>query len=72
MNSDFATIVDCGNTMIGFPSTGNLIVFKPDPETYTEVVRYKVADTPVYAFPIVAGNLVYVKDAESLTLYKIN
>jgi outer membrane protein assembly factor BamB len=71
-NSDFATIVDCGSVLVGFPSTGNLLVFKPDPKAYTEIARYKVSETPVYAFPVIAGNLIYVKDAESLILYKIN
>lgn len=71
VNSDFATLVDCGSVLIGLPSTGNLIVFKPDHSAYTELARYKVADTPVYSFPIVAGNSVYVKDAESLMLYRI-
>ncbi len=70
-NSDFATILDCGSVIIGFPSTGYLIVMKPDPKAYTEVAKYKVSETPVYAFPIVAGNLIYVKDAETLMLYKI-
>lgn len=70
--SDFATIVDCGSVIIGFPSTGNLIVLKPDSKAYSEVAKYKVTETPVYAFPIVAGNLIYVKDAESLILYKTN
>jgi outer membrane protein assembly factor BamB len=71
-NSDFATIVDSGTEIIGFPSTGNLIVFKADPKAYSEIVKYKVAETPVYAYPVIAGNLIYVKDAESLILYKIN
>jgi outer membrane protein assembly factor BamB len=69
-NSDFATILDCGQVIIGLPSTGNLIVFKPDPKAYTEIAKYKVAETPVYSFPVVAGNMIYVKDAENLTLYK--
>jgi outer membrane protein assembly factor BamB len=71
VNSDFATIVDCGSVIIGFPSTGNLIVFNADPKAYKEITKYKVAETPVYAFPIVSGNVVYVKDAESLTSYRI-
>ncbi|MGB8490375.1 MAG: PQQ-binding-like beta-propeller repeat protein [Bacteroidales bacterium] len=71
VNSDFATIVDCGQVIIGFPSTGNLIVFKPDSKSYSEIVRYKLADTPVYAFPVIAGNAVYVKDAASLAMYRI-
>jgi outer membrane protein assembly factor BamB len=70
-NSDFATIVDCRTVIIGFPSTGYLIVMKPDPKAYSEVVKYKVSETPVYAFPVIAGNIIYVKDAESLIMYKI-
>jgi outer membrane protein assembly factor BamB len=72
LNSDFATIVDCGSVIIGLPSTGKLIVFKPDSKAYSEVAIYKVSETPVYAFPVIAGNLIYIKDAESLTLFKIN
>jgi outer membrane protein assembly factor BamB len=71
-NSDFATMVDCGQVLIGLASTGNLIVLKPDPKAYTEVAKIKVAGTTVYAFPIVAGNMIYVKDAETLMMYKIN
>jgi outer membrane protein assembly factor BamB len=70
-NSDFATLVDCGSVLIGLPSTGNLIVFKPDSKAYSELAKYKVSETQVYAFPIVAGNLIYIKDAESLILYRI-
>ncbi len=71
-NSDFSTIVDCGTVLIGLASTGNLIVFNPDSRDYSEVKKYKVSDTPVYAFPVVTGNRIFVKDAESLTLYTIN
>jgi outer membrane protein assembly factor BamB len=69
---DFATIIDCGSEIIGLPSTSNLVVFKPDNKQYSEIARYKVSETPVYAFPVVAGNMIYVKDAESLIQYKVN
>ncbi|MCJ7449956.1 MAG: PQQ-binding-like beta-propeller repeat protein [Bacteroidales bacterium] len=72
VNSDFGTIVDCGYVIIGLASTGNLIVFKADPAAYTEIAKYKVSETPVYAFPVIAGNIIYVKDAENLIMYKIN
>jgi outer membrane protein assembly factor BamB len=71
-HSDFATISDCGSVIIGFPQTGNLVIFKPDPSGYSEVKKYKVTETPVYSFPIIAGNLIYIKDAENLTLFKID
>ncbi len=72
VTGDFATILDCGSLLIGLPSTANLLVFKPDNKQYTEVARYKVSETPIYAFPIVAGNKIYIKDAESLILYKLD
>jgi outer membrane protein assembly factor BamB len=70
-NSDFSTIVDCGSVIIGLTSTDNLIVLKPNGKEYTELAKYKVSETPIYAFPIISGNNIYVKDAESLMLYKI-
>jgi outer membrane protein assembly factor BamB len=72
VNSDFSTIVDCGQVIIGLASTGNLIVLKPDPAAYNEIARYKVSDTPIYAYPVISGNNIYIKDAETLTLYKVN
>ncbi|HBZ21935.1 MAG TPA: hypothetical protein DEO60_12460 [Bacteroidales bacterium] len=71
VSSDFSTIVDCGPVIIGLPSTGNLIVMKPDPKAYSETAKYKVADTPVYAFPVISGNTLYVKDSENLTLFRV-
>jgi len=72
VNSDFATIVDCGSVIIGLTSTDNLIVLKPDGKEYSEVAKYKVADTPIYAYSVISGNSLYIKDAETLMLYKIN
>lgn len=71
VNSDFSTMTDCGSILLGLASTGNLIVIKPEPSAYSEVVKYKVAETPVYAFPVVTGSNIYVKDAETLMLYKL-
>lgn len=70
VNSDFSTIVDCGAVIIGLTSTDNLIVFKPGGKAYSEIAKYKVSDSPIYTYPIVAGDKIYIKDAETLTLYK--
>ncbi len=71
VNSDFATLVDCGSVLIGLPSTANLIVFKPDPSAYSEIAKYKVSETAIYAFPVIAENKIYIKDSESLILYNV-
>ncbi|HUX96305.1 MAG TPA: PQQ-binding-like beta-propeller repeat protein [Bacteroidales bacterium] len=71
VNSDFSTVSDCGSVLIGLASTGNLIVFSPESSKYSEVAKYKVAETPVYAFPVIAREYIYVKDAESLIQFSI-
>ena len=72
VNSDFATIVDCGSVILGLSATSNLIAFKPVPEAYSEIKKYKVSDTPVYSYPVVAGNRIYIKDAENLIMYRVD
>jgi outer membrane protein assembly factor BamB len=69
VTSDFSTIVDCGSVIIGLTSTDNLLVLKPDGKAYSEIVKYKVSDTPIYAYPVVSGNNIYIKDAETLVKY---
>lgn len=69
VNSDFSTIVDCGSVIIGLTSTDNMLVLKPDAKAYSEVIKYKVSDTPIYAYPVISGNSIYIKDAETLMKY---
>lgn len=69
VHNDFATIVDCGTVIIGLPSTANLIIFKPVSTAYTEIMKYKVSETAIYSYPVVAGNKIYIKDAETLIMY---
>jgi outer membrane protein assembly factor BamB len=71
VNSDFSSIVDCGSVLVGLTSTDNLIVFTPDGKEYKEIMKYKVAETPIYAFPVISGDNIYIKDFESLALLKI-
>jgi outer membrane protein assembly factor BamB len=69
VNSDFSTIVDCGSVIIALTSTDNLIVMKPDSKAYSEVIKYKVSETAIYAYPVISGNSIYIKDAETLMRY---
>lgn len=71
MNSDFGSLVNCGSAIIALPSNSNLIVFKPSEKAYSELLRIKISDKPVFATPVVRGNKIYIKDAETLSLYRI-
>jgi outer membrane protein assembly factor BamB len=62
------TIVDAGSLIIALPQTSNLVIFKPDEKAYNEVSFIKVAETPTYSYPILAGNKLFVKDKESLAM----
>lgn len=68
---NFAAILDAGAVLLALPSNSELVAFKPDGEAFAEVAHYKVADTPTYAHPVVAGNRVFVRDRESVALWLI-
>jgi len=65
----FCTLLDVGAALLALPGSGELIVFTPTDKAYTELARIKVADTPTYASPVIAGNRIFVKDQDSVTLW---
>lgn len=67
----FGSIVSAGSCLIGLTNGSELVVFKPDGKAYSEIKRYKVAETPIYAHPVVAGDRIYIKDQEKLTLWTL-
>lgn len=70
MNSDFGATVNCGSAIMALPSNSNLIFFKPTDKAYSELMRIKISDKPVFATPVIQGNKIYIKDAESLAFYR--
>jgi outer membrane protein assembly factor BamB len=64
-------VLDAGPVQLALTSDMDLAAFKPDGKQYVELAKYKVADTPTWAYPILAGKRVYVKDRESLTLWML-
>ncbi len=67
----FAAILDAGPVILALPSSAELIVIEPVAEEYKELAKIKVADTPTYAHPVIAGNRIYIKDAETIALWMI-
>ncbi|HUT61795.1 MAG TPA: PQQ-binding-like beta-propeller repeat protein [Phycisphaerae bacterium] len=67
----FAAILDAGSVILALPGNSELIAFKPVEKEYTELARIKVADTPTYAHPVIAGKRVFVKDQEALTMWTL-
>ena len=63
------TVLDVGSVLLALSDDTNLIAFKPSKTGYEELAKIKVASSPTWAYPIIAGNRVYVKDRDSLTLW---
>jgi len=68
---NFGALLDAGSVILALPSDSELIVFTPSGKEYEELARIKVSDTPVYAHPVIAGNMIYVKDEATLTMWTI-
>jgi outer membrane protein assembly factor BamB len=51
-------------------TNGDLAIAKPDPAAFTEVRRYKIAESPVWAHPALAGRSIVVKDADTLICWR--
>jgi outer membrane protein assembly factor BamB len=63
-------ILDAGSVLVALTSNGELVAFKPSNKGYEEVAKYKVGNNP-WAYPILAGNRIFVKDKDSVTLWTI-
>lgn len=67
----FGTIVDAGPFLVALTPSSELTVFKADDKAYSEVARIKVADAQTYAYPVLAGNRVIVKDQDAVLFYTV-
>jgi hypothetical protein len=67
----FGSIVDAGSVLLALTPSMELIAFQPSDKEYSELARIKVASTPTYAYPVVSGNRIFIKDQDSLTLWTI-
>ena len=69
---NFGAILDVGPFLLALPDSGELLVFKPSDKQYEEVAKIKVASSATYAHPVVAGKRIFVKDADSLTMWTVD
>jgi outer membrane protein assembly factor BamB len=68
----YGSVVDAGSVLLALTPGMQLIAFQPTDKGYTEQARIKVADSATYAYPVVSGNRIYIKDREAVTLWTID
>ncbi|HJQ81254.1 MAG TPA: PQQ-binding-like beta-propeller repeat protein [Lacipirellulaceae bacterium] len=78
-SSGYGSVVDAGSVLLALSPAGQLVVFRPNGEEYTEVARYNVAeggadepDKGTYAYPVAVGNSIYIKDGDSIARWDVN
>jgi outer membrane protein assembly factor BamB len=70
-NDGFGSVVDAGSVLLALTPSAELIVFAPSDKEFKQLAKYKVADSQTHAYPVVAGNRIYVKDRNDLILWTI-
>ena len=57
--------------MLALTPAAELIAFEPNDKAYKELARIKVASGGTYAYPVVSGNRIFIKDQDSVTLWTV-
>ena len=64
-----AAVIAAGELLMATTTEGELIVAKADPKGFEPIRRYTIAESPVWAHPVPAGNGVLIKDANHLAYW---
>jgi outer membrane protein assembly factor BamB len=64
----YGSVVDAGPVLLALTTASQLYVVTPTDKAFTQVASIKVADTPTYAYPVVSGNRVFIRDHDSVSL----
>lgn len=62
-------LVRAGDLVMSLEDDGELVVGRVNSTQFQELKRYKVADSPTWAAPVISGDRIFVKDTTSLALW---
>jgi outer membrane protein assembly factor BamB len=68
----YGSIVDAGPALVALTPPGTLVAFEPSDQAFKELAQYKVANGDAYAYPVLSGKRVFVKDKDSVTLWTLD
>ena len=66
-----ASLTDIGSAILVLSEPGQLSVHEKTGTALKELASYKVADTPVWASPALAGDKLLIKDKTTLMMYQV-
>ena len=65
----FGCIVDAGSVLLALTPKGELTVFEPSDKEFKKLAGYKVTETETYAYLVLAGKGLFVKDKDAVSLW---
>jgi len=69
--SGFGSMVDAGAAVIALTPQSDLMVIDPLIDQFKTAAHYKVAESEVYATPVLIGPGIYIKDQDSVALWTV-
>ena len=66
-----ASLVSAGEHLVVLTTEGDLIVVRRNPQKYEELRRYEVSDAPTWAYPVLLGETLVVRDAASVAAWAL-
>jgi hypothetical protein len=57
--------------LIALTPAGELVVYEPNPAEFKKIASYKVAEQGTYAYPVLSGKRVFIKDQGSVAMYEV-
>ena len=71
-DAENAAIVSGGKVLFILQSHAELVIARANPTSFDVLRRYTVADSDTWAHPVVDGNRIFIKDAETLRLLTLS
>jgi outer membrane protein assembly factor BamB len=68
----YGTVVDAGPVLLVLTTNGQLLVCEPSDKKFQQVAKYSVAEDGTYAYPVAAGNRIFIKDFDDVTLWTVD
>ena len=63
----YGSVVDAGSILVALTPSGEMTVFEPGKE-FKQLATYKVASEGTYAYPVLSGKRLFIKDKDSIAL----
>jgi outer membrane protein assembly factor BamB len=67
----YGSIVDAGSVLVALIPAAQMVVFEPGDKEFKQVATYMVGDSDTYAYPLLSGKRIFIKDKESLILWMV-